>query len=174
MIGEIRDLQTAEIAIQSALTGHVVFSTLHTNDAPSAITRLLDMGVENFLLSSTVRGVLAQRLIRLICPACKEADPSTVDREELFKLDIDTAITLYRGGGCEQCAHTGYYGRAGIYELMIMDEDLRKLVLKNADSGQLREMARRHGMKTLLEDGAEKIRQGITTIREVLRVTQET
>jgi len=174
MIGEIRDLQTAEIAIQSALTGHVVFSTLHTNDAPSAITRLLDMGVENFLLSSTVRGVLAQRLIRLICPACREADPSTADREELLRLDIDTAITLYRGVGCEQCAHTGYFGRAGIYELMIIDEDLRKLVLKNADSGQLREMARQHGMKTLLEDGAEKIRQGITTIREVLRVTQET
>jgi general secretion pathway protein E len=174
MIGEIRDLDTAEIAIQSALTGHVVFSTLHTNDAPSAITRLLDMGVENFLLSSTVRGVLAQRLIRLICPACREPDPSITDREELLKLGIDSSITLYKGAGCEKCANTGYFGRAGIYELLIIDEDLRKLVLKNSDSGQLRDLARQHGMTTLLEDGAEKIKAGITTLSEVFRVTQET
>ena len=173
MIGEIRDLETAEIAIQSALTGHVVFSTLHTNDAPSALTRLLDMGVENFLLASTVRGVLAQRLIRLICPSCKETDPSTADREQLLKIGISGDITLYRGAGCEQCSHTGYFGRAGIYELLVIDEDIRKLGLKNADSNQIRDMARQHGMKTLLEDGAEKVKMGITTLSEVLRVTQE-
>ncbi|MBI5074885.1 MAG: type II secretion system ATPase GspE [Nitrospirae bacterium] len=174
MIGEIRDLETAEIAIQSALTGHMVFSSLHTNDAPSALTRLLDMGVESFLLSSTIRGVLAQRLVRLICPSCKETDPSTADREELLKLGIERETSLYRGAGCEQCAHTGYFGRAGIFELLIIDDDIRKLGLKNADSNQIRAMARQHGMKTLLEDGAEKIRAGITTLSEVLRVTQET
>lgn len=173
MIGEIRDLDTAEIAIQSALTGHVVFSTLHTNDAPSAITRLLDMGVENFLLSSTVRGVLAQRLVRLICPSCKEADTSTADREELLKLGIGNDVPLYRGAGCEQCSHTGYFGRAGIFELLIIDDDIRKLTLKDADSNQIRAMARQHGMRTLLEDGAEKIKAGITTLSEVFRVTQE-
>src|SRR5512139_1465914 len=173
MIGEIRDLETGEIAIQSALTGHLVFSTLHTNDAPSAITRLIDMGVESFLLSSTVRGVLAQRLVRLICPSCREADPSTADREELAKLGIDSAVTLYRGAGCEQCAHTGYYGRTGIYELLIVNDEMRKLVLKGADANQLREAAIRLGMKTLLQSGTEKIRAGMTTLSEVLRVTQE-
>lgn len=173
MIGEIRDLETAEIAIQSALTGHMVFSSLHTNDAPSALTRLLDMGVENFLLSSTVRGVLAQRLVRLICPSCKEPDPSTADKEELLALGIEKETPLFRGAGCDQCAHTGYFGRAGLFELLVIDDDIRKLGLKNADSNQIRAMARQHGMKTLLEDGAEKIRAGITTLSEVLRVTQE-
>ena len=131
------------------------------------------MGVENFLLSSTVRGVLAQRLVRLICPYCKEADPSTADREELAKLGIGFDIPLYRGAGCEHCSHTGYFGRAGIFELLIIDDDIRKLALKNADSNQIRAMARQHGMKTLLEDGAEKIKAGITTLSEVFRVTQE-
>jgi general secretion pathway protein E len=173
MIGEIRDLETAEIAIQSALTGHVVFSTLHTNDAPSAITRLLDMGVENFLLSSTVRGILAQRLVRVICPSCKEPDKSSTDREELGKLGISGDITTYRGKGCEHCAFTGYYGRAGIFELLVVDEDIRRLVLQNADSNALRESARRAGMRTLMEDGALKIKAGMTTLSEVLRVTQE-
>ncbi|MBI5102549.1 MAG: type II secretion system ATPase GspE [Nitrospirae bacterium] len=174
MIGEIRDLETAEIAIQSALTGHVVFSTLHTNDAPSSITRLLDMGVESFLLSSTVRGILAQRLIRIICPSCKEPDPSMADKDELRKLGFGSDVTLFRGRGCEMCANTGYYGRAGIFELLTVDENIRKLILKNADSNQIRTVARENGMKTLLEDGAEKIRAGMTTLSEVLRVTQET
>ena len=172
MIGEIRDLETAEIAIQSALTGHLVFSTLHTNDAPSAITRLLDMGVENFLLSSTIRGILAQRLVRVICPSCKETDPSA-GKEELKLLGIDSSMPLYNGKGCEACAFTGYYGRLGIFELLIIDDDIRKLILKNADSNQIRETAKQHGMITLLEDGAEKIKAGITTLNEVLRVTQE-
>jgi general secretion pathway protein E len=173
MIGEIRDLETAEIAIQSALTGHLVFSTLHTNDAPSALTRLLDMGVENFLLSSTIRGILAQRLIRIICPTCKEIDQSVADREELRLLGIDSSIPLYRGRGCENCASTGYYGRAGVFELLMVEDEIRKLILKNADANQMRSVAREQGMRTLLEDGADKIKAGMTTLSEVLRVTQE-
>ncbi len=174
MIGEIRDLETAEIAIQSALTGHLVFSTLHTNDAPSAITRLLDMGVENFLLSSTIRGILAQRLVRIICPSCKEMDSSIVaEKEELKLLGIDRDISLYKGRGCEKCAFTGYYGRTGIFELLIVDDNIRKLILKNSDSNQIRELAKQQGMRILLEDGVEKVKKGITTLSEVLRVTQE-
>jgi general secretion pathway protein E len=168
MIGEIRDLETAE-----ALTGHLVFSTLHTNDAPSALTRLLDMGVENFLLSSTIRGILAQRLVRIICPSCKEVDPSIADREELKLLGIDSSMPLYRGRGCENCASTGYYGRAGVFELLMVEDEIRKLILKNADANQMRSVAREQGMRTLLEDGADKIKAGMTTLSEVLRVTQE-
>jgi len=173
MIGEIRDLETAEIAIQSALTGHLVFSTLHTNDAPSALTRLLDMGVENFLLSSTIRGILAQRLVRIICSSCKEIDPSIADREELKLLGIDSSMPLYRGRGCENCASTGYYGRAGVFELLMVEDEIRKLILKNADANQMRSVARQQGMRTLIEDGADKIKAGKTTLSEVLRVTQE-
>jgi general secretion pathway protein E len=173
MIGEIRDLETAEIAIQSALTGHLVFSTLHTNDAPSTITRLMDLGVENFLLSSTIRGILAQRLVRKICPVCKVLDASTANREELRACCIDADVPLYRGQGCEKCAHTGFYGRSGIFELLVVEDELRKLILRNADANEIRETAIRHGMKTLLEDGADKVKAGITTLSEVFRVTQE-
>ncbi len=173
MIGEIRDLETTEIAIQSALTGHLVFSTLHTNDAPSAITRLLDMGVENFLLSSTMRGILAQRLVRVICPDCKERDISTMNREERDILGIDAELPLYVGKGCEKCAYTGYYGRQGIYELLVVDDAIRPMILKNADASQTREAARARGMKTLMEDGVDKVKAGMTTLSEVLRVTQE-
>ncbi len=173
MIGEIRDLATAEIAIQSALTGHLVFSTLHTNDAPSAITRLLDMGVENFLLSSTVRGILAQRLVRFICPDCREQDTSRIDHNELTMLGLSSETPLFRGRGCETCAFTGYYGRQGIFELLIVDDDIRRMILKNADANQTRKVARERGMKTLLEDGIAKVRAGVTTLGEVLRVTQE-
>jgi len=172
MIGEIRDLETAEIAIQSALTGHLVFSTLHTNDAPSAMTRLVDMGVEDFLLSSTVLGVLAQRLVRVICPSCREVVASETEREELARIGMD-GVTLYSGRGCEHCAFTGYYGRTGIFELMVVDDDIRRLILKGSDANHLKEMARSHGMRTLVEDGLEKVRAGITTLSEVLRVTQE-
>lgn len=174
MIGEIRDLETAEIAIQSALTGHLVFSTLHTNDAPSAITRLLDMGVEGFLLSSTIRGILAQRLIRVICPACKEEDKASSSKDELSLMGINQEIPLYKGKGCEQCSYTGYYGRSGIYELLMVNDDIRSLIVKNADSGRIREAARHNGMITLLEDGIDKVKNGITTLSEILRVTQET
>ncbi len=173
MIGEIRDLETAEIAIQSALTGHLVFSTLHTNDAPSAITRLLDMGVESFLLSSTVRGILAQRLVRMICPACKEVDPEPANKEELKILGNSDSVTLYRGRGCDNCVYTGFRGRSGIFELLTVTDELRKLILKSADANQLRETARQEGMITLLEDGIEKIKTGVTTLSEVYRVTQE-
>ncbi|RJQ50268.1 MAG: type II secretion system protein GspE [Nitrospiraceae bacterium] len=173
MIGEVRDLETAEIAIQSALTGHLVFSTLHTNDAPSAITRLIDMGIENFLLSSTVRGILAQRLVRIICPACREIDRSEADREELAVFGIGSDAPLYKGRGCEKCSHTGFYGRSGIFELLVVTDEIRRLILKNADSTQIREAARKGGMKTLSEDGADKIKGGITTLSEVLKVTQE-
>ncbi|HXX57406.1 MAG TPA: type II secretion system ATPase GspE [Thermodesulfovibrionales bacterium] len=173
MIGEIRDLETAKIAIESALTGHLVFSTLHTNDAPSAITRLLEMGVENFLLSSTIRGILAQRLVRVICPSCKETDTSVADREELTMLGLGGNKTLHLGKGCEHCAFTGYYGRLGIFELLVVEDEIRRLILKNADANQLRETARKNGMRTLLEDGSDKIREGITTLSEILRVTQE-
>jgi general secretion pathway protein E len=173
MIGEIRDLETAEIAVQSSLTGHLVFSTLHTNDAPSAITRLLDIGVESFLLSSTIRGILAQRLVRVICPHCREKDTSVISLEELAPFDIGAEVDLYQGKGCEKCTHTGYLGRTGVFELLVVDDDIRRLILRSADANELRTMARQRGMKTLLEDGAAKVRNGLTTLREVFRVTQE-
>jgi len=173
MIGEIRDLETAQIAIQSALTGHLVFSTLHTNDAPSAITRLLDMGVESFLLSSTVRGILAQRLVRMICPDCRRQVGTSDEVEELMALGMGRGVPIWRGAGCETCAHTGFFGRSGLFEFLVVDEELRRLTLKGADEGEIRAQARRGGMKTLLEDGIEKIRMGITTLDEVFRVTRE-
>ncbi|MBN1547717.1 MAG: type II secretion system ATPase GspE [Syntrophaceae bacterium] len=173
MIGEIRDLETAEIAVQSALTGHLVFSTLHTNDAPSAITRLMDIGVENFLLSSTIRGILAQRLVRVICPYCKEKDPTAVDKEELNLFDISPDTDLYRGRGCEKCTFTGYLGRTGVFELLVVDDAVRKLILRSADASEIRQYVASHGMTTLFQDGAAKIKQGITTLSEVFRVTQE-
>jgi general secretion pathway protein E len=173
MIGEVRDLETAEIAIQSALTGHLVFSTLHTNDAPSAITRLLDMGVENFLLSSTVTAILAQRLVRVICPSCRELDPSGTDREAVANVGIGGDVQLYRGRGCEKCANTGFFGRRGIFELLVVTDDIRKMILRNADAKEIRQTARGEGMQVLIEDGVQKIKDGVTTLSEVLRVTQE-
>lgn len=173
MIGEIRDRETAEIAVQSALTGHLVFSTLHTNDAPSAITRLLDIGVESFLLSSTILGILAQRLVRIICPHCKEKDPTALNREDLASCGIGNGIEYYRGCGCEKCTFTGYYGRTGIFELLIVEDDIRKMILRNADANKIRQTARKHGMRTLFEEGATKIRTGCTTWNEVFRVIQE-
>ena len=174
LIGEIRDLETAEMAIQSALTGHLVFSTLHTNDAPSAITRLVEMGVESFLLSSTIRGILAQRLVRVICPSCKTIDSSDASLAELSLRGIRENSPLYIGKGCEHCSHTGYFGRAGIFELLLVEGGIRNLILKKPDSNEIRDLARAQGMKTLLEDGIDKVTAGITTLSEVLRVTQET
>jgi general secretion pathway protein E len=172
MIGEVRDLETAEIAIQSALTGHLVFSTLHTNDAPSAVTRLLDLGVEPFLLSSTVRGILAQRLVRVICPDCREPDRSA-NPGQLAALGAKRGAKVYRGRGCEKCAHTGFYGRTGIFELLVISDKIRRIITKDTDSGVLREAAVAEGMRTLVEDGAAKVFAGITTFSEVFRVTQE-
>jgi general secretion pathway protein E len=176
MVGEIRDLETAEIAIQAALTGHVVFSTLHTNDSFGAMTRLLDMGIEPFLVSSSVIAVMAQRLVRRVCSACRE--PYQPSREETEELGITpqrlVGHTVYKpGSGCNQCKRTGYRGRTGIHELLVVDDEIRGLVMKNADAASIRRAATARGMNTLREDGADKVLDGITTIQEVLRVTQE-
>lgn len=173
MIGEIRDLETSEIAIQSSLTGHLVFSTLHTNDAPSALTRLLDIGVQNYLLAATIRGILAQRLVRVNCPQCREIDESPADVERTKLQGWQNDVTLYKGKGCEKCAYTGFYGRTGIYELLRIDSAIERLITKNADVNQIRDKARQDGMRTLLEDGMMKVKAGTTTINEVYRVTQE-
>ncbi|PKN35750.1 MAG: type II secretion system protein GspE [Deltaproteobacteria bacterium HGW-Deltaproteobacteria-19] len=171
MIGEVRDLETAEIAIQSALTGHLVFSTLHTNDAPSAITRLVDIGVESYLLASTIRGILAQRLVRVICPSCKEKTVETTG----VNPDLGNEITReqYEGKGCDKCAYTGYFGRTGIFELLYVDDAVRHSITRDLELNRLRKIAKENGMKTLLQDGAEKVVKGITTISELYRVTQE-
>jgi general secretion pathway protein E len=174
MIGEIRDAETAEIAINSALTGHLVFSTLHTNDAAGAITRLLEMGMENYLVSSSLLGIMAQRLVRIICPRCRE---EYVPAEEtLREMELHTAATagirLARGRGCEHCANTGYRGRSGIYELLMLHDDIRKLILSQADSKAIKDRARELGMETLREAGWSKVREQITTESEVIRVTQ--
>ena len=174
MVGEIRDLETAEIAIRAALTGHLVFSTLHTNDAPSAITRLTDMGVENYLISSSLIAVLAQRLVRVICPDCKESYEAdgVLLRSQGFDVKED-GPKLWRGRGCEACHQTGYQGRVGIFELMELSDEIRRMIVANADANRLAETARRAGMRTLREDGWEKVRAGTTSVDEVLRVTQE-
>jgi type IV pilus assembly protein PilB len=172
MVGEIRDLETAEIAVQAALTGHLVLSTLHTNDAPSAVTRLVDMGVEPFLISASVAAVLAQRLARKICPNCKEQyrPPMEALTRVGFRVAEAEDVVFYRGRGCEQCMHTGYYGRTGIFELMLMNEEIQDLVVKRAPLSEVVEAAIANGMKTLKQDGFEKVIEGITTIEEVMRV----
>ncbi len=173
MVGEIRDLETAEIAIHAALTGQLVFSTLHTNDAPSALTRLVDMGIEPFLIASSVLGVLAQRLVRVICPKCKA--PYTPKPEEARELGMEWKETLifYKGKGCSYCKNTGYKGRIGIFQFMEMNETLRDMVLKDTSADQIRKQAQSSGMGALREDGHVKVLGGRTTIEEVLRVTQE-
>ncbi|MDH5458991.1 MAG: ATPase, T2SS/T4P/T4SS family, partial [Nitrospinota bacterium] len=171
MIGEIRDSETADVSIQSALTGHLVFSTVHTNDAAGAITRLQEMEIESFLISSALLGVLAQRLVRVICTKCKESCP--IDREALLEMGIDDPdppIT-YRGKGCDHCNDTGYKGRTGIYELLVVDDDIRKLILAHASTQEIRECAMKSGMKTLRQDGWRKIVEGVTTVEEIIRVT---
>ena len=175
LIGEIRDSETAEIAIHSALTGHLVLSTLHTNDAPSAITRLINMGMEDYLLSSTIIGILAQRLVRTACPFCREpAAPEPAVLQEMKMDGVDPAeITVFNVRGCSQCANTGYWGRVGIYELFQVTEEMQKLILEKKDANLIKERARKAGMRTLRQDGWMKVRDGITTVSEVLRVTQE-
>jgi general secretion pathway protein E len=173
LVGEIRDLETAEIAIQASLTGHLVFSTLHTNDAPSAITRLVDMGVEAYLVASSLVAVLAQRLVRRICPACRQA--YTPSATELAEIGVRTAspVQIYKAVGCAQCHHTGYRGRLGIFELMIIDDDLRALATENVDAKTIKKKATANGMRTLRGDGARKVLQGVTSIEEVLRATED-
>jgi len=176
MIGEIRDLETAEIAVQSALTGHLVLSTVHTNDAASTMNRMLDMGVEDYLLTSTIVGVLAQRLVRTLCPHCKEAHaalPEIVEQMRLDRFTDDKEITLYRPIGCPQCAQTGYTGRISIMEMLPMSDPMRSLVMKHATASDLRNEAIGEGMLTMYEDGLRKAVRGITTFEEVLRVTRE-
>lgn len=174
LVGEIRDRETAEIAIQSSLTGHLVFSTLHTNDAASAITRLIDMGTEPFLVSSSVIAIVAQRLVRVLCQKCKE--PFTPDEESLLETGISRTDLLnnqiYGRKGCPACMNTGYRGRTAIFEIMVLDEHLKKLILTTSDSNQINEAAIRGGMETLIQAGARKVLKGVTTIEEVLRVTR--
>ncbi|OQB91515.1 MAG: Type II secretion system protein E [Verrucomicrobia bacterium ADurb.Bin118] len=174
MVGEIRDLETAEIAIRAALTGHLVFSTLHTNDAPSAFTRLIDMGIEPFLVASSVEALMAQRLVRTICPICK--CEQRVERDYLKRVgfpaaEIDTA-RFWHGAGCEECRQLGYQGRTGIYELLIVNESLRPLIMNRAPASTIAQKAIENGMRTLRVDGWTKVKNGVTTIEEVLRVTQ--
>ena len=173
LIGETRDLETAQIAVQASLTGHLVFTTLHTNDAPSSIARLLDLGLENFLITATIEGILAQRLIRKICPRCKEAYDATEDELYALQLTLEDleGRKLYRGKGCEFCNHSGYKGRMGLFEIMILDDDMRELIMKQASTQLLRNESRKRGMRTLRQSGLMALYDGITTIDEVIRET---
>ncbi len=171
MIGEIRDVETAEMAIRSAMTGHLVFSTLHTNDAPGAVTRLVDMGIPPFLVASSLKGVLAQRLVRVICPHCKSS--YEMDKGKLDKIGFQPPaekMTFFRGRGCRECRNLGYSGRTGLFELMIPDNQMRELIVERASADVLREKARELGMATLREDGLRKALAGVTTLEEVTRV----
>ena len=174
MIGEIRDLETANIAVQAALTGHLVFSTLHTNDAPSAMTRIVDMGVKPFLVASAVRAIMAQRLIRKVCQKCKQPYTPTQYEMEVLKLNPDEMknATLVKGTGCNECSRTGYRGRMGIYEIFNVDDEVRRLIYEKVPSNVIRARARELGMRTLREDGVRKIMAGITTPEEVISITQ--
>ena len=173
LVGEIRDGETAQIAVQASLTGHLVFSTLHTNDAPGALTRLVDMGVEPYLVASALEGVLAQRLVRVLCPQCKKEDfsPKLLTFKQVIGLPRE--LKLYQAAGCEACRHTGFHGRRGIFELMTMNDEMRQLVLTAQSSGVIRDAARRSGMSMLSEDGWRVVREGDTTVDEVLRVTKD-
>ena len=171
LIGEIRDAETAQIAVQSSLTGHLVFSTLHTNDAPGAVTRLVDMGVEPYLVASSLESVLAQRLVRMLCPHCKQPDISPTAQAFKTKLGITADKTIYKSVGCRACRSTGFFGRQAIFEWMDTDEEIRQLILKSASTDQVRAAARKSGMRSLAEDGWRLVAAGITTVEEVLSVT---
>jgi general secretion pathway protein E len=176
MIGEIRDLETAQIAVQSALTGHMVLSTLHTNDAASTINRLLDMGMDDYLLTSTVNGILAQRLVRTLCSHCRQAHPAlpeVVEEMQLKKFTTANPVMLYRPVGCEECGGTGYTGRVSIVELLVMTDSIRSMIMRHVTSGEVRQQAIVEGMQTMYENGLSKVVAGVTTIEEVLRVTRE-
>jgi general secretion pathway protein E len=177
MIGEMRDLETARIAVQSALTGHLVLSTLHTNDAAGGVTRLLDMGLEEYLLTSTVNGILAQRLVRKLCPHCKKgaiAGPETVNNLRLQRFTSERDIVLYQPVGCSACSNTGYRGRLAIIEFLPMTDPIRKLIMAHEEAGAIQKLAIAEGMQTLYENGLVKAIEGITTLEEVMRVTSET
>jgi general secretion pathway protein E len=174
MVGEIRDGETAEIAIQAALTGHLVFSTLHTNDSFGSLTRLVEMGIEPFLVSSSILAVLAQRLVRRLCPDCRAPyTPTTTEMQRIGITAAGFAGKIYKGAGCKACRNTGYRGRIAVQELMVMEDDIRTLVMQNADGATIRRACQAKGMKLLRQDGAERVFAGETTIEELLRVTQE-
>jgi type IV pilus assembly protein PilB len=172
MIGEIRDMETARIAVKSALTGHLVFSTLHTNDAPSTITRLIEMGIESYLVSSTVLGILAQRLVRRICPDCIEEE-STINAEIRRALKLKKKDVFYHGKGCDACKGTGYHGRTTAVELLMVTPGIIALVNKSAPEESIRNLAVEEGMQTLTENGIELARQGITSLEEVFAIRLE-
>lgn len=172
MVGEIRDLETAQIAVQASLTGHLVMSTLHTNTAIGAITRLRDMGIEPFLISSSLLGVLAQRLVRTLCSSCKQPYQADAQQKQLFGVSIDESLELYKPQGCENCNHKGYRGRTGIHELLLIDDETQELIHSEAGE-QVIEKAIRAKTPSIRDDGMAKVRRGVTTLEEVLRVTKE-
>ncbi len=172
MVGEIRDLETAEVSVQASLTGHLVFSTLHTNDAAGSITRMVDMGVEPYLVASSLLGVMAQRLVRKLCTVCRQPHLADEGERHLLGVTGKESVTIYYPGTCEQCGYTGYRGRTGIYELMIVDEKVRQLIHDNQSEQSLRKLARDEGMRSLREDGIARVHDGDTSLAEVLRVTQ--
>jgi type IV pilus assembly protein PilB len=172
LVGEIRDEETARIAMQASLTGHLVLSTVHTNDAPSTITRLVNIGVESYLISASVSAILAQRLVRRICPKCREQVKDIDESAAAFLKELGASPEhLFHGTGCDQCRQTGYKGRVGLFELLELDEDMRDLIARNTSLPELRRAAREKGTRTLREDGLQKIREGVTTVEEVLRAT---
>jgi type IV pilus assembly protein PilB len=175
-VGEIRDFETAEIAIKASLTGHLVLSTLHTNDAPSTINRLMNMGVEPFLVATSVNIICAQRLVRRICASCKQDDPHQLPPEALLKVgfteeEVARGIVLKKGAGCETCNNRGYKGRVGLYEVLEMSETLKDMILTGASAIELREQAQKEGMITLRRSGCRKVLDGVTTIEEIVRET---
>jgi type IV pilus assembly protein PilB len=174
LVGEIRDEETANTAIQASLTGHLVFSTLHTNDAPSAVTRLVDIGVQPFLVASSVMGIMAQRLVRKVCPKCRQRvePPAHLLKSIGLRPEIAKKANFMKGKGCNHCNKTGYRGRMGIFELMAMTSQMRELTFKGEATQVVRKLARKQGMRTLFEDGMIKALKGLTTIEEVLRITQ--
>jgi len=183
MVGEIRDQETADIAINAAMTGHLVLSTLHTNDAPTALPRFLKMGIEPFLLASTVNIIIGQRLIRKICSNCIVSNQIAVSQlkekfsaeliEKYFGKEGDKKIRLYYGKGCKLCANTGYAGRIGVFEVLAVSEKIREMIMKRSDADEIRKQAEEEGMKTMIEDGIKKALSGLTTVEEVLRATRE-
>jgi type II secretory ATPase GspE/PulE/Tfp pilus assembly ATPase PilB-like protein len=165
MVGEVRDLETAEICVRAALTGHLVLSTLHTNDAPSAVTRLVDIGIEPYLVASSLLLIMAQRLVRKLCPKCKEPTQLSADIIKKFNL---AKKEVFKPKGCEYCRQTGYIGRSAIHEVLSVDEEMRELIVKNASTDQVRQAARKAGMRTLIEDGMLKVTEGVTSLEEIM------
>ncbi|HEY5237218.1 MAG TPA: GspE/PulE family protein, partial [Rhizomicrobium sp.] len=173
MVGEIRDLETAQVAIQSALTGHMILSTLHTNSAAGAITRLLDMGVEPFLITSTLNAVMAQRLVRRLCPNCRTPMDLLPEAATSLGVALDKPVTVYRAHGCEACRNTGFRGRIALFELLTMDDEISRLILARSEAREIHRVAVTASMRTMAQDGLAKAREGLTTVEEVLRVTRE-